>query len=220
MKKGFILIGLFGLCLVIAGICFYTGNVGYSILAATLSIIFGLFGLSFILDNRNPNVVFESRVRNDLNTFDSILLKCNSVPNMEDRNIIKVETLDELVNAQYEIRKPICYIKQSESCSYVLLDEKEAYVFIDKLNDDVVSPVEIEIRQMKFKMQENNDIDSEMLKNIEKTTIIKLSNKKSYKVSPIRQKEKIQENKVEIEYLFDEDKSTNDNTTSEELELI
>ena len=32
-------------------------------------------------------------------------------------------------------------------------------------------------------------MDSEMLRDIEKTTIVKLSNKKSYKISPVRKKE-------------------------------
>ena len=76
--------------------------------------------------------------------------------------------------------------------------------------------VEIEIRQLKFKMQESDDIDSEMLKDIDKTTIIKLSNKKSYRISPIRNKE-VKDNKDETEILFDEDMNNNSN---DELELI
>jgi len=218
MKKGILFICISIVCLAIAGICLLNGVTGYSILAFTVALIFGLFGINEVINNRNPRLVYENKVKNDLNTFDSILLKCNSVPNMEGRNVIKVETIDDLVNVQYEVRKPICYVKQSESCSYVLLDEKEAYVYIEKLNDKVVSPVEIDIRQMKFKMQEEKDLDSEMLKDIDKTTIIKLSNKKSYRVSPIRKKEVKEKNKYEIEYLFDDD--VHNNKSSDELELI
>ena len=217
MKKGIVLICLFVLCLLIGILCYSTGNFGYAILAVTVAIIFGLFGIKDILSNRNPNLIYENKVKTELNTYDSILLKCNSIPNMDGRNIIKVETIDDIVNVQYEVRKPICYIKQSESCSFILLDEKEAYVYIEKLNDKVVSPVEIEIRQLKFKMQESDDIDSEMLKDIDKTTIIKLSNKKSYRISPIRNKE-VKDNKDETEILFDED--MNNNNSSDELELI
>lgn len=218
MKKGILFICISIVCLAIAGTCLLNGVTSYSILAFTVALIFGLFGINEVINNRNPRLVYENKVKNDLNTFDSILLKCNSVPNMEGRNVIKVETIDDLVNVQYEVRKPICYVKQSESCSYVLLDEKEAYVYIEKLNDKVVSPVEIDIRQMKFKMQEEKDLDSEMLKDIDKTTIIKLSNKKSYRVSPIRKKEVKEKNKYEIEYLFDDD--VHNNKSSDELELI
>ncbi len=91
-----------------------------------------------------------------------------------------------MVDAQLEIRKPICYYKQTESCSFVLLDDKEAYVYVEKLSDDVLSPVEIELNDIKAKQKNSEDIDAEMLRDIEKTTIVRLSNKKSYKVSPVR----------------------------------
>ena len=111
---------------------------------------------------------------------------------LNENNIDLVDNIDDMVDAQLEIRKPICYYKQTESCSFVLLDDKEAYVYVEKLNDSVLSPVEIEINDIKMKQKNSEDIDSEMLRDIEKTTIVKLSNKKSYKVSPIR-KEKVKE---------------------------
>ncbi len=206
--KNIILLGLCGLSLVIALFCVSHELIGYAILAFTITVLFGLFGGSAFIGNHNPDAVFESEIKGLLNTYDSILLKCSSVPNMDGRNIIKVESMDDLVDAQYEIRKPICYLKQSESCAFMLLDEKEAYVFIKKINDEVLSPVEIEINNMKFRKRENSDMDSEMLQDIDKTTIIKLSNKKSYKVSPIRKKneekkESLNKTEYEAEYLFD-----------------
>ena len=41
-------------------------------------------------------------------------------------------------------------------------------------------------------------MDAEMLRDIEKTTVVKLSNKKSYKVSPIRKKEKKKTEDIEV----------------------
>jgi len=209
MKKCIVMFVLCGLSVVAGIVCSSMGMVGYSILAFTVAVVFGLFGLRAGISNRNPEEVYENKVKDALNTFDSILLKCNSVPNMEGRNIIRVETMDDLVDAQYEIRKPICYLKQSESCAFLLLDEKEAYVYIEKLHEDVLSPVEIEINDMKFRKRDKVDMDSEMLQDIDKTTIIKLSNKKSYRVSPIRKKEEEEkqeekeEKEYKTEYLFD-----------------
>ena len=226
MKKCIVMIGLFAISFIAGIVLSAMGNVGYAILAFTVSIVFGLFGLHFGFDNRNPDQVYESKVKDMINTYDSILLKCNTVPNIDGRNIIKVETMDDLVDAQYEIRKPICYLKQSESCAFILLDEKEVYVYIEKLHEDVLSPVEIEINNMKFRKKENSDIDSEMLQDIDKTTIIKLSNKKSYKVSPIR-KNKEEEEKKQIEndytaeYLFDQEELQDVTASSnEEVEIL
>ena len=79
---------------------------------------------------------------------------------------------------------------------------------------------------MKFRKKENSDIDSEMLQDIDKTTIIKLSNKKSYKVSPIR-KNKEEEEKKQIEndytaeYLFDQEELQDVTASSnEEVEIL
>lgn len=193
-----------------------TEYVGYAIVCVTVAVILLVFGIKFILTSGDPTKMYESNVKNILNTFDSILVKSNTVPKLVGRNIIIVEEIDDMVDAQLEIRKPICYYKQTESCSFVLLDDKEAYVYVEKLNPDVVSPVEIEINDIKLKQKNSEDIDSEMLKDIEKTTIVKLSNKKSYKVSPIRK-----ENKFKFD---DEDKKekvdNHKNVAIEDMEVL
>ena len=202
--KGFILVGVAILSGVL-GYLLYSGMInedfqGYWIICAVVGVVALGFGVKFIIDNSSPSKAYESNVRNILNTFDSILVQSNAVPKLEGRNIINVETIDDLVDAQLEIRKPICYYKQTESCSFALLDDKEAYIYIEKLNPDVVSPLEIEIKENKLKNKSQEEMDSEMLRDIEKTTIVKLSNKKSYKVSPIRKdkkKEEKEENKDE-----------------------
>ena len=227
--KGIVLI-VFALVAGIGG--YYLLNTdfnGYSIVSFTLAVVLLVFGIKFIIDSSNPNKAYESNVKNILNTFDSILVKSNAVPKLVGRNIILVDNIDDMVDAQLEIRKPICYYKQTESCSFVLLDDKEAYVYVEKLNDNVLSPVEIEINDIKVKQKNQDDIDSEMLRDIERTTIVKLSNKKSYKVSPIRkEKEKEKENKfmmdesqkqtIEVEEL--EEKGKKKSNAIEELEII
>ena len=165
--------------------------VGYAIVCGTLAVILVVFGIKYIVNGGDPEKVYEANIKNILNTFDSILVKSNQIPKLVGRNIIIVEDIDDMIDAQLEIRKPICYYKQTESCSFILLDDKEAYIYVDKIRPDIVSPVEIEIEDIKRKQKNSEDLDSEMLKDIEKTTIVKLSNKKSYKVSPIRKDNKI-----------------------------
>ncbi len=164
--------------------------VGYAILALAIGVVFLAAGVFSLFNHRTPAKRYESEIRSILNTYDSILVKSNGVPNIEGRNIIVVESIDDLIDAQLEIRKPICYVKQTESCSFVLLDEKEAYIYVEKLTDDVLSPVEIAVQEAKIKQKSKEEMDSEMLRDIEKTTVVKLSNKRSYKVSPIRKKQK------------------------------
>ena len=175
--------------LVVVGIVISkTDYAGYSVLCYTLAAVAVVLGVSSLFTSSSPTKLYDSKVRNLLNTYDSILVKSNTIPSLEGRNIVHVEKMEDLVDAQLELRKPICYLKQTESCSFVLLDEKEAFVYVEKLNDDVVSPVEIELKELKVREKDRDDMDSEMLKAIDKTTVVKLSNRKSYKVSPIRKK--------------------------------
>lgn len=170
----------------------------YTIISFTLAGVLLIAGVLSFINNSNPNRAYESKVKDILNTFDSILVKSSRVPELEGRNIILVESIDDLVDAQLEIRKPICYHRQSESCSFVLLDDKEAYVYVEKLNPEITSAVEIEINNLKVKSKNADEMDSEMLRDIEKTTIVKLSNQKSYKVSPVRKKKHVVEEEIEI----------------------
>ncbi|MBQ6497720.1 MAG: hypothetical protein IJI58_03290 [Bacilli bacterium] len=178
---------------------------GYAVLCFTGAAILVVFGGFSLFASNDPTKVYESKVKNILNTYDSILVKSNTIPSLEGRNVVNVEKMEDLVDAQLELRKPICYLKQTESCSFILLDEKEAFVYVEKLNDDVVTPVEIELKELKIKEKDKDDMDSEMLKAIDKTTVVKLSNRKSYKVSPIRKKpmeetpveEKVEEENVQ-----------------------
>lgn len=187
-KKGRLLI-IIGIIFIILGVVTLDSDYSkYCVFLFPVGGVFIVFGI-LSLRSKNPEKNYEGTVSDILNTYDSILVKSNSVPNFEGRNIVEVVSFDDLIDAQLEIRKPICYMKQTESCSFCLLDEKEAYVYIEKLNDQVVSPVEIEIKEMKIKNKNKEDVDAEMLRNIEKTTVVKLSNKKSYKVSPIRKKD-------------------------------
>ena len=162
---------------------------GYCILSITLGIVFLLLGISNLLKNQSPEKKYNTEIKDILKTFDSVLVKSSEIPNLDNRNIIEVESIDDLVDAQLEIRKPICYLKQTESCSFVLLDDKEAYIYVAKMNENILSPIEIVIKESKIKSKNREEMDSEMLRDIEKTTIVKLSNKKSYKISPVRKKE-------------------------------
>ena len=181
---------------------------GYAMVCVTGALALIVFGVRYLIIGSNPTKIYENNIKNILNTFDSVLVKSSTVPKLIGKNIILVEGMDDLIDAQLEIRKPICYYKQTESCSFVLLDDKEAYIYIEKLNSDVLSPIEIEINDIKIKQKNSEDLDSEMLKDIEKTTIVKLSNKKIYKVSPINKESKSSSEK------------NNENSTIEDIEIL
>ena len=128
---------------------------------------------------------FQSKMRNIWKIYDAIMVNTKTLPDLSDRNVVKVVSIENLIDAQIGIRKPIYYKDYITSCAYVLLGEKEACVLIMKENPDVICPYEI-IVENGLKGNNEKDIDHKLLDNIDKTTVIKIDDNKELKVSPIR----------------------------------
>lgn len=202
MKK---VLKILGLLILIAGMAaasyyLYTqGYVNYLIVTGPITIILVIVLINFILSNRSEEALYNSKLRSILKTYDSVLVKSKNLPKLDAKNIIRVDTIEDLVDAQMEIRKPIYYQEQTQSCAFVLLDNNEACIYILKQNDSVLCPVEITLNELdiKNKSEESKEnISEELLKDIERTTIVRVNKNKYVKVSPIRNK-KVKEEQQE-----------------------
>lgn len=162
----------------------------YGIVAGTVTLILFVVFIIVCFNSRDEESVYKSKLNKLLKTYDSILVKSSTLPSLDDRNIIQVDSFQDLINAQLEIRKPIYYKLQVSCCSFLLLDDKEACTYILKSNDNVVSDLDILINEKKIVDKKKEKDDYSILKNIDKTSIIMLDNSKSFKVSPIREKKK------------------------------
>ena len=156
----------------------------YSIIVMPIIIILTIYLITYIYENRDEQSIYKSKLKRALKNYDAILVESQRFPDLKGKNIIRVTNMDDLIDAQIEIRKPIYYMIENEtSCSFVLLDTNEACVYILKQNEEVTSPLELIIAELEKK--NHKDDDSSLLEDIEKTTIIKLKNK-TLKVSPYR----------------------------------
>lgn len=162
----------------------------YGIVAGTVTLILFVIFILFCINSRDEESIYKNKLNKLLKTYDSILVKSSTLPSLEDRNIIQVDSFQDLINAQLEIRKPIYYKLQVSCCSFLLLDDKEACTYILKSNDKVVSDLDILINENSIVNKKKEKNDYSILKNIDKTSIIMLDNSKSFKVSPIREKKK------------------------------
>lgn len=158
----------------------------YLIVVATLAVLIAIALIIFVFNTRNEEAIYKNNLKKILSYYDAVLVQSYNFPNLKGKNIIKITNIEDLIDAQIEIRKPIYYMIEGEdSCSFVLLDNNEACIFILKQNDQIESPLELIIAEY----EKNNDIDESLLEDIEKTTIIKLNNMKSFKVSPYKKKQ-------------------------------
>lgn len=179
----------------ITGIIFVVGTIfllgsdysSYAILTATVAVILVAYAVIYYNESKDNYSIYRNKLRRVINTYDSILVKSEKLPELVDHSIIRVASMEDLVYAQMVIKKPIYFYEEEKSCSFVLIDDKEICVYILKANTDDITATEIIIDEIRRQPTKIN-IDHSILDDIENTTIIKLDNCKTYKVSPVRPK--------------------------------
>lgn len=84
----------------------------------------------------------QSKYINELNKIISsnseVIVKVKNKINLKDNNIIEVESMNELLDAQNELRIPIAYFetKRNEEGCFVIVNGKEAWRYILKVKDN------------------------------------------------------------------------------------
>ena len=107
---------------------------------------------------------YNKKIKKILKKYDSVLVKTKNIPRLYDKYIMVVSTIEDMINAQMEIRKPVYYFVNENSYSFFLLDGEEALVYIVKSDPTVMCVVEKLILNVE-KMR--NTMVKETLKKIE-----------------------------------------------------
>lgn len=214
-------IGILTICLLASiggAVYLYLHNLyTYLIVVGTLSVLIAIGLIIYVVNTRSEEAIYKNNLKKILSYYDAVLVESHNFPNLKGKNIIRITNIEDLIDAQIEIRKPIYYMIEGEdSCSFVLIDNNEVCVFILKQNETVESPLELIMNEY----EKNNDIDESLLEDIERTTIIKLNNMKSFKVSPYKKNKDTNVNSEEIKQ--DKNPVSNDikDETEEEVETI
>lgn len=162
---------------------------GFSIILASLFIILTICLGIYLKEEPDEYSAYIKSKKRILKTYDSVIVEVENIPNIAGKNIIKVKSIEDLVDAQLELREPIYYKNDNDSCFFLLLHYNEACVYILKMNESIVSPTEQSIKYMKVE----EDLQSEnILENVENTIVYKLDELRSFKISPIRNDKKIE----------------------------
>ncbi len=145
---------------IIAGIFtfyFYTSSeTVFALIACIVAFLLLFLFLRGILNKEEP---FTELLNKTLRTYDSILVEIEGFPKLNDKKIVKVKYFKDLVNVQFDLRKPIYYFKEEECCNFLILSSDTAYVYILKKNKEYTSKLELLV-------------DTQTLKNMKKFEII------------------------------------------------
>lgn len=157
----------------------------YSIVFITLTVLSFIYLLVILLRKEDPFDRFIRECNSITKTYEPILVEVKKMPDFDVKNIIMLPFFEKMVDIQYDLKKPILYFKNDVSCSFMLLDTDIAYVYVLKVEDNVISPIDDVIAKIELETIKRKN-NKKILEDIEKTTIIRLDDLKEYKVSPIR----------------------------------
>jgi hypothetical protein len=196
MKKTILSI-LFVLSVIVTGILFYLKINTYSIIAITVSATILIYLINSFFEEETPESIYNNILRTLIKTYDSILVDITQIPELDVKTVINVSSFEKLLDVQYELKKPIFYKMSINSCSFLLLDNEIAYVFVLRVSEDSFSPLDDIIAEVERDTKQRKKA-KKILDSIEHTTIIKLDDQRKYKVSPIREKDirKVKENDI------------------------
>ena len=67
--------------------------------------------------------IYNRKLNKILKTYDGILVEINALPKLKNMEIISVKSFNELIDAHSEIRKPISFVKNINSVTFILINE-------------------------------------------------------------------------------------------------
>lgn len=114
------------------------------------AVLFILFVISLIKLFKRISVVYRKRSNYDkyvnrlLRGYDRLIVNVKTAPNLNDYNIVKVETFEELLDMRDNVKEPIRYfvITEHQKCEFFITNHNDLYLYVvkavdlDNLNND------------------------------------------------------------------------------------
>lgn len=182
--KKVLLASVFALCLILSVLLVTSKEVNYALFSGLFTLFAGFMLIQTMKFDKNPQSKYQSTVKNILKTYDVILVEIDNLPDISDRKLVNTTSFKDMVNIEYEFRKPVYYVHDVDSYDFMLLTDEDIYAYTLKKNEESLSRLE-KYMSDKVKNQSTNEKQLDVLDNLENTTVIKLDGDKEYVVSPM-----------------------------------
>ena len=118
-----------------------------------ITIIFTIMILVYLIKNiliskMDDQEKYKLEVNKLIKIYRNILVNVEELPNT-NKSLLKVNTLDDLLNAQYEIKKPIFYITRDDSTMFYVIDSDVILYYLMKQEQEELSVLEIKLKKKK-----------------------------------------------------------------------
>ena len=156
-------------------------KVELSLICLLLFVISLIILLKNIFTIKKPNGLFNEYVRTIIDNNESILVEIDKFPDLNNKKIYRTKTIDDLLNMETSVKKPIYYITNNDSYDFILLDNKKVYINKIRKNKNIISCLDLYLSDLNNNKKDQYDLIEEL----DKTTIIKVDKDKEYIVYPL-----------------------------------
>ena len=156
----------------------------YAIVFITATAILFIITLALIPKEKSAEAEYHSRLKMILKKYDAILAEIGNTPNLEDKNIMLITNIEDMVDAAIEIRKPVYYKRELDYCIFSLLDNQDMCIYILKQRGDDSTPIEDFINNRKQSIEQkisNSRTNKELM--MQKEEIIENENNSNINIS-------------------------------------
>ena len=103
---------------IFGGYLFINKYINYALIVLAIAIAFLIQELMYRFTKDNDDDKYSVNLNKILKTYDSVLVETRKVPVIESEKVILVNKIEDLIDAQMELRKMIYYFKQTDNCSF------------------------------------------------------------------------------------------------------
>lgn len=152
MKKKVKIILILFILLITLGLSLYlfiNEFIGYAMIFIVLSAILFLLLVTSGLKKEDNESVYRRELKQILKKYDAILVETSTIPDMDDKNIMLITNIEDMIDASVEIRKPIYYKKENGYCIFILLDNQDICIYVLKSCNDTETAIEMFVKERK-----------------------------------------------------------------------
>lgn len=164
---------------------YYIGETSLAILMVLFTIFDLIILLQNIFNNNDPSNQYNINLNHILKTYECILVEIANLPDLTEKKIIPTKTFQDIVNTEYETKKPVYYLKSENAYDFLLINKDEAYVYTIKKEEETKSKLD-EYLYVRNIQEQQLKIEQDTISNLDQTTTIIVDENEAYKVSPIR----------------------------------
>lgn len=119
---------------------FIIGDIKFLIIDAILLVLLVIYLIKLF---KRISVVFSKKSNYDkyvnrlLRGYDRLIVNVRTAPNLEDYNIVKVESFEELIDMRDNVKEPIRYfvITEHQKCEFFITNQNDLYLYVVKSVD-------------------------------------------------------------------------------------